>query len=74
MLQNGSILPETLGLLKSLMAKPVLKDFNLAGGTSLALQIGHRLSVDLDFFRFQTTTVNQRSIGELYTFNKVLTS
>jgi Nucleotidyl transferase AbiEii toxin, Type IV TA system len=32
------------------MAIPELKDFNLAGGTSLALQIGHRESYDLDFF------------------------
>mgnify|MGYP001559797074 CR=1 FL=1 len=27
-----------------------LRDFYLAGGTALALQIGHRISVDLDFF------------------------
>ncbi len=27
-----------------------LKDFYLAGGTALALHLGHRLSVDLDFF------------------------
>lgn len=27
-----------------------LKDFYLAGGTALALQLGHRLSIDLDFF------------------------
>ncbi|MFA5095571.1 MAG: nucleotidyl transferase AbiEii/AbiGii toxin family protein [Candidatus Paceibacterota bacterium] len=27
-------------------------DFYLAGGTALALQIGHRISVDLDFFSF----------------------
>ena len=26
------------------------KDFYLAGGTALALQLGHRISVDLDFF------------------------
>ncbi len=32
------------------MAIPELEGFNLAGGTALALQIGHRLSVDLDFF------------------------
>ena len=29
---------------------PVLKDFYLAGGTGLALQLGHRRSEDLDFF------------------------
>jgi len=28
----------------------IAKSFYLAGGTALALQIGHRLSVDLDFF------------------------
>lgn len=27
-----------------------IKDFYLAGGTALALQIGHRSSIDLDFF------------------------
>ncbi len=29
---------------------PVLEDFYLAGGTGLALQLGHRKSEDLDFF------------------------
>lgn len=29
---------------------PRLKDFHLAGGTGLALQLGHRRSADLDFF------------------------
>jgi len=37
-------------LLKELNKKPELTIFNLAGGTSLALQTGHRISVDLDFF------------------------
>jgi len=32
------------------MKIPELKAFSLAGGTALALQIGHRISVDLDFF------------------------
>jgi len=32
------------------MLLPDLKSFNLAGGTALALQLGHRISVDLDFF------------------------
>jgi hypothetical protein len=29
----------------------LLDRFYLAGGTGLALQFGHRLSLDLDFFR-----------------------
>jgi hypothetical protein len=32
------------------MASPVFDGFNLVGGTSLALQIGHRFSVDIDMF------------------------
>lgn len=37
-------------LLAKIAGRPALKPFYLAGGTSLALQLGHRLSVDLDFF------------------------
>lgn len=44
------ILPETLRLLIQLQQDEFFDDFFLVGGTSLALQIGHRLSVDLDFF------------------------
>lgn len=50
MLHLQTVKPDTLGLLKSILAIPELSDFNLAGGTSLALQIGHRESYDLDFF------------------------
>ena len=32
------------------MGLEILSSFNLAGGTSLSLQIGHRTSTDLDFF------------------------
>ena len=50
MLHRKTITTPTLGILKNITAIPELSGFNLAGGTSLALQIGHRLSVDLDFF------------------------
>ncbi|MBX2890510.1 MAG: nucleotidyl transferase AbiEii/AbiGii toxin family protein [Saprospiraceae bacterium] len=50
MLHLATVHPDTLGLLKKLMALPEMQGFNLAGGTALALQIGHRVSVDLDFF------------------------
>jgi predicted nucleotidyltransferase component of viral defense system len=36
--------------LKSLMEKDYLEQFVLVGGTALALQIGHRKSIDLDMF------------------------
>jgi hypothetical protein len=32
------------------MGDPMLKDFVLVGGTALSLMIGHRISIDLDFF------------------------
>lgn len=50
MLQLQTILPNTLELLKSLVAQPEMQGMRLVGGTSLALQYGHRQSVDLDFF------------------------
>ena len=50
MLHFETIEPATLGLLRKLQDLPILKDCRLVGGTSLALQIGHRKSVDLDFF------------------------
>lgn len=50
MLHYETIIPETHSLLEKLSALPVLKDVRLVGGTALALQLGHRTSVDLDFF------------------------
>ena len=40
----------TLELLKKLQRLPVLEQTRLVGGTALALQLGHRKSIDLDFF------------------------
>ena len=37
--------------LKALQERSLLEGFYLAGGTGLALQLGHRRSLDLDFFR-----------------------
>ena len=39
-----------LSILRKLMAPEVFKDFRLVGGTALALQRGHRRSVDIDLF------------------------
>ena len=50
MLQTQSVHSATLELLKSLMSIQSLSNFNLLGGTALALQYGHRYSIDLDFF------------------------
>lgn len=50
MLHYPTIDTATLELLKQLMSLPGLAQMRLVGGTALALQIGHRNSVDLDFF------------------------
>ena len=50
MLSYQTIHPNTLELLKRLMAEPLFSQTRLVGGTALALQIGHRSSVDLDLF------------------------
>jgi len=50
MLFESTVKPRTLQLLKDLQNLEALKDFILVGGTSLALQIGHRISIDLDLF------------------------
>jgi predicted nucleotidyltransferase component of viral defense system len=50
MLQLSTIDTTTLELLKKLMCFDEFKKMRLVGGTALALQIGHRKSIDLDFF------------------------
>ena len=53
MLFKNTIEHNTLELLKNLQAEELLSDFYLAGGTSLALQLGHRLSVYFDDISLQ---------------------
>lgn len=50
MLSYQTIEPHTLELLKGLMSEPLFASLRLVGGTALALQYGHRSSIDLDFF------------------------
>ena len=52
MLSFQTVLPDTLELLKTLMRLPAFNQTRLVGGTALALQYGHRRSVDLDFFGY----------------------
>jgi hypothetical protein len=58
MLHKNTIQPGTLELLIKLQSDEILNNFSLAGGTSLALQIGHRQSVDLDLFTTDDFDVN----------------
>lgn len=50
MLQTQTVSAECLELLKQISADELFSDFVLVGGTALALQLGHRKSIDLDFF------------------------
>lgn len=50
MLYFETIDPNTLDLLRQIQSNPCFADTRLVGGTALALQIGHRKSIDLDFF------------------------
>lgn len=50
MLHLETIVPETLELLRRIQSHPAFAETRLVGGTALALQLGHRVSVDLDIF------------------------
>lgn len=74
MLQTQTVYPETLGVLKKLMQDPLLKQFYLVGGTALALQIGHRISVDIDLFTnesFDSVTLSAH-LKENYEFKETV--
>ena len=63
MLQLQTVFPDTLELLKELSSRPEMSGLRLVGGTALALQYGHRQSIDLDFFG--TLAVEQDEIIEM---------
>jgi len=50
MLHLETIEPGTLALLRRIQSHPAFAETRLVGGTALALQLGHRVSVDLDIF------------------------
>lgn len=58
-------------LLTRLGQEPLIRSFYLAGGSAVALYLGHRISVDLDFFTHQDDyeveplTQRLRAIGRL---------
>ncbi len=50
MIYTDTVTPELLKVAQQLSASPKLVPFRLVGGTAIALQLGHRRSVDIDFF------------------------
>ena len=59
MLCKGAIESSTLKLLLKLQDTKLLNGFCLAGGTSLAMQIEHRKSIDLDLFTMTDFDANK---------------
>lgn len=53
MLYQPTVEGRTFDLLVELSASERLKDYFLVGGTALSLQLGHRKSIDLDWFTRQ---------------------
>ena len=70
MVQTTTVERKTYELLKKLMKDDVLSDFLLAGGTNLALQIGHRRSIDLDLFSYKSFDAQaiEKHLNENYNF------
>lgn len=58
MLHKETVEKPTLELLNKLMGDVTFSNFVLVGGTALALQIGHRISIDLDLFSSQPFHAN----------------
>ena len=50
MLCYSTVSPYLKSVLKIVMDSDILKPFRLVGGTSLSLQLGHRISIDIDLF------------------------
>lgn len=50
MLHKETVTTATLDLISKLLAEKQLEDFLLVGGTALSLQVGHRISIDIDLF------------------------
>lgn len=56
--------PPLHDLLVQIGQEPFARRFHLAGGTALALRLGHRISVDLDFFS-ESDKVEQNTRAEI---------
>ena len=58
-------------LLTKLTSSDYLNQFALAGGTSLALQMGHRKSIDIDLFSIEDVNMNEISLLLENDFEKI---
>jgi len=70
MLHYKTIEQDTLDILKKIQSITEFSKLRLVGGTALALQIGHRKSIDLDFFGlidndFMTFSKELEKVGKI---------
>ena len=70
MLHYKTVDTGTLELLKKLQSFSIFNEMRLVGGTSLALQIGHRKSIDIDLFgnlqvEYENLIDELKTIGEV---------
>jgi predicted nucleotidyltransferase component of viral defense system len=64
-LYYNTISPVLMNALTKLMREKAFDGFRLVGGTALALQLGHRISVDIDLFTdMEYGTMNLQEIAE----------
>ncbi len=70
MLQKQTVEPQLMELLNNLMTEKLFSDFYLVGGTALALQMGHRNSIDIDLFG-KATINSDLFIEKVSKFGKV---
>jgi hypothetical protein len=75
MLQYQTVESVTLDLLKKISNNSAFSTHRLVGGTSLALQCGHRLSIDLDFFStdlidYEEIYLNLKPLGKVETVSR----
>ena len=73
MLHTDTVNQHTLELLKKICSHTDFNDFFLVGGTALSLQMGHRISIDLDFFSEKPIQLNQLKEILIKDFNAQIT-
>src|SRR5690554_1066799 len=71
MLQTQTVVPNLLELLKKIMNEKLFENYFLVGETALALQIGHRNSIDIDLFGDNEISEDE-FINKLGEFGKVI--
>ena len=57
MLRKDTVVSEVLKVITELQANQLFEHYYLAGGTALALQLGHRTSTDVDLFTYSNSNL-----------------